>query len=277
MLFEDFVVGQRFHSGLREINEQTLRVFAELSEDRCRPEGAARAQRGKRAAMPAAMGLAVFTGLFDELELVDAAAVAVLETRWRYLVPVHVGDTVRFEMTIIRCRRSSGGAAGSVRAHVALLNQAGRRAQEGTVTMEVRAREIRDPDEDPVGRAFGTTGWAEALARRLGDDQRFASAVASWDGGIGVRCGDDEVHLRIYRGRILNVSRRSPHGATFTVEADELTWTELLTGPRNDFIRRAMAGQFEVRGSGYEYLRLTKALAVLVDAAHALAMTGAAA
>jgi putative sterol carrier protein len=130
----------------------------------------------------------------------------------------------------------------------------------------------RGAGEDRAGWAFGTPRWAEALASRLADDARFGSAVATWDGTIGLRCGGAEVHLRIYRGRVIEVTRRAPHGATFTLGADEVTWTRLITGPRNDFLRRAMRGEFDVRGSGYEYLRLTKVLDVLVDNARALAV-----
>ena len=51
-------------------------------------------------------------------------------------------------------------------------------------------------------------------------------------------------------------------------------WTELITGARNDFMQRVMRGQFKVTGSGYEYLRLTKVLHVVVDNARKLAAEG---
>ncbi|MCE3554939.1 hypothetical protein LWC33_26235 [Pseudonocardia sp. RS11V-5] len=64
---------------------------------------------------------------------------------------------------------------------------------------------------------------------------------------------------------------RAALGPTFTVEADELTWTELVTAPANEFTRFAMSGRFGMRGNGYEYLRLTKALHLIVDAARGIA------
>lgn len=234
--FEDFVVGQRFEGPERKVTEDDLRLAGASGDVLC------------------------------ELGLLDGPGVALLETTWRYLAPVHAGDTLRPETTITRCRRS--GDQGTVTRHVVLRNQHGERVQQGNVAVFVRTR---DDGADPVGRAFGTVAWGEALARRLADDTRFTNATASWDGTVGLRCGDDEVQLRIYKGRVLETTARAPHGATFTVEADELTWTELLTGPRNDFTRRAMASQFAARGSGYEYLRLTKALTVLVDVARQLA------
>lgn len=238
--FEDFVVGQRCYSPERKVTEDDLRPFATVSGDM----------------------------LLHELELLDEPVVALLDTTWRYLGSVHVGDTLRFEMTITRCRRSRGGEQGTVNRHVVLRNQHGERVQQGSAAVLVRTR---GDGADPVGRAFGTVAWGEALARRLTGDTRFTGATASWDGTVGLRCGDEEVQLPIYKGTVLEAVPRVPRGATFTVEADELTWTELLTGPRNDFTRRAMAGQFAARGSGYEYLRLTKALTVLVDVARKLA------
>lgn len=275
MYFEDFAVGQRFDSAERKVTEDDLRAFAAVSGDtrtlRTDPHSASTTRDG-RPVLPGPFGLAAFSGLCHELGLADESSVALLDTHWCYLAPVHVGDTLRFEMTITRCRRSHTGGQGTVNRHVVLLNQHGEHLQQGTTAVLVRARAS---GTDPVGRAFGTVPWGEALAQRLAADTRFTGATASWDGTLGLRCGDDEVHLRIYKGRVLDATPRAPHGATFTVEADELTWTELLTGPRNDFTRRAMAGQFAARGSGYEYLRLTKALTVLVDLARDLATEGA--
>ena len=276
LFFEDFAVGQRYASGERKLSEDDLRSFAELSGDtqplHTDPAHAAMPRLG-RPVLHGPLGLAVFLGLFHNLDLVAESVVALLDTNWRYLAPVHVGDVLRFEMTIIRCRRTRAGEQGVVDRHVALLNQHGERVQEGTTAILVRARTA---GPDPVGRAFGTVAWGEALATRLNTEARFESATASWDGTIGLRCGEDEVHLRVYRGRVLEATRRALHAPTFTVEADELTWTELLVGPDNDFTRRTMKGEFATRGSGYEYLRLTKAVTVLVDAARELAADGAA-
>lgn len=194
-----------------------------------------------------------------------------VQAQWRYLAPARPGDTLHTQATVTRCVRSPGGGHGLVNQHVAVLDDHGQRIREGTVTLRLPARAA---GEDAPALAFGTLPWAQAVAGRLAGDERFASATAEWDGTLGLRCGDAEAHLRIYRGRVIDVTRRSPHGATFTVEAAELAWTELLTGPRNDFIQRAMRGQFDVRGSAYEYLRLTKAVVLLVDGARALVTEG---
>lgn len=278
MWFEDFAVGQRFHSGERLVTERDLRALSEVSGDVHRrhsenSENDAPATRFGQVVVHEHFGLVAVFGLFDELGLVDESLVGLRDTHWRYLLPVHIGDVLRFEMAITRCRRSRGGDQGVVNHHMALLNQHDQRVQEGTVAVLLRAR--RPGGDDPVGHAFGTVAWGQALARRLDSDGRFTAATGSWDGTLGLRCGDDEVHLRIYRGRVLEATRRTPHGATFTLVAGELSWTELLTGPRNDFLWRAMNHEFEARGSGYEYLRLTKAVTALVDCARELATQGA--
>jgi acyl dehydratase len=271
MYFEDFVVGQRFSSKTREVTEHDLTTFARLSGD-VHPlhtdAGYAATTRFGRPVLHGPFGVAVFFGLFHELGLVDESVVALLDTNWRYLRPVHVGDTLRFEMTITRCQRSSSGDQGVVNRHVVLLNQHDERVQEGTTALLVRAR---DTGADRADRAFGTLAWGQALAQRLTADERFVSATANWDGTLGLRSGEQEIQLRIYRGQVVDVTRRAPHGATFTVEAPELIWTELISAPHNDFVKRTMSGQFDVRGSGYEYLRLTKAVVLLMDNVRTLA------
>jgi hypothetical protein len=150
--------------------------------------------------------------------------------------------------------------------HLRLVTADGETAQEGTTSALLAAR---GAGPDPVGRAFGSVAWGEALVARL--DDAFAEDLATWDGTVGLRCGDDEVALRIYRGRVLEVVPRTPRGATFVLGADPLTWLELVEAPDNAFMRLAMAGRFTVAGDGYEYLRLTAALHRLADAARAIA------
>ncbi len=272
--FEDFHVGQRFTSAERTVTERDLRLFTEVSGD-SHPlhtdAGYASARGFDGPVLHGPFGLSIVSGLFGQLTAVDDTVVAMLDTHWRYRLPIHVGDTLHFVMTVTRCHRVSGGDRGVVNRHVRLFAQHGNVVQEGSTAVLVQARHTRDPAAGPAARAFATPAWGQELRARLERDERFASATATWDGTLGLRCGDAEVHLRVYRGRVLEASRRAPLGATFTVEADELAWTELLTGPRNDFTRRAMDGRFAVHGSGYDYLRLTKAVTVLVDCARSLA------
>ncbi|MBK0867867.1 MAG: MaoC family dehydratase N-terminal domain-containing protein [Saccharopolyspora sp.] len=263
--YEDFTVGRRFEAGPREVTEHDLTAFAAISGDQ-HPlhhdaEFAARTRFGKPV-LHGPFGIAVFFGMFHDLGLVPDSEVALLDTNWRYLRPIFPGDALRMTMTIIRCHRTGDGSRGVVDRHVRLLNQDDETVQEGTTAFLVPAR---GTGPDPAGRRFGTVAWAEALTERL--DERFASAVATWDGAIGLRSGDDEVQLRIYRGRVLEAATRTPHGPAFTLAASPLVWTELVTAQRNDFMQRAMNGDFQVSGNAYEYLRLTKALQLIAEAA----------
>ncbi|OZM79061.1 hypothetical protein CFP66_27425 [Pseudonocardia sp. MH-G8] len=267
--FEDFAVGQRFTSGARTVTTADLADFTRLSGD----DHPIHTDPGYRGGGPPVLqgpfGPAVAMGLLQGLGLAGDSVLGLLDTHWHYRRPIHVGDVLRLQMTVVRCRRTRRGDRGVVTRYMRLVDDEGAVVQEGTTAVLLAAR---GAGPDPVARDFGTLAWGEALAARLGPV--FAEALAGWDGTIGLRAGDHEVHLRIYRGAVIEVSGRSALGATFTVEADELTWTELVESGTNDFVRRAMTGAFAVRGNGYEYLRLTRPLSLLVDAARALARAG---
>jgi acyl dehydratase len=266
--FEDFAVGQRFTSGARTVTAADLAEFTRLSGDDHPIHTDPDHRGGRGPVLQGPFGPAVAMGLLQGLGLAGNAVLGLLDTHWHYRRPIHVGDTLRLEMTVVRTRRTRRGDRGVVTRHMRLVDDAGAVVQDGTTAVLLAAR---GPGPDPVAHDFGTVAWGEALAARLGAGTAFAEALSGWDGTVGLRAGEHEVHLRIYRGAVIEVSGRSALGATFTLEADELTWTELVGSATNDFTRRAMAGAFAVRGNGYEYLRLTRPLSLLVDAARELA------
>lgn len=258
--FEDFTVGETFTSSPRVITAHDRAAFTQLSGDdhplHAEPDGL----------LHGPFGIAVAMGLLHGLGLHGSAVLGLLDTHWDYRRPLRVGDAVRLRMTVVRCRRTSDGARGVVTRHMRLLDERGDTVQEGTTSALFKAR---GSGPDRPGRAFGTVAWGEALSGRLPPD--FAEALAGWDGAIGLRAGSHEVCLRVYRGRVIEVAGRAALGPTFTLEADELAWTELVTAPRNEFTRFAMAGRFAVRGNAYEYLRLTRPLHLIAEAARAAA------
>jgi acyl dehydratase len=270
MWFEDYVVGQRFTSDPREVTAADLVDFTRLSGDDhpLHTTPGHPLLDGGSPILQGPFGVAVAMGLLQGMGLSLEPVVGLLDTQWRYRRPVRVGDVLTLELTVVRCRRTRAGDRGVVTRAMTLVDGEGRVVQEGTTSVLLLAR---GAGPDPVGRAFGTRGWGEALAAELAGDDRFAAALASWDGTIGLRAGSEEVHLRIYRGSILEVSTRAALGATFTLEADERTWLDLVTAPVNDFTQRSMRGEFSTRGNAYEYLRLTKPLNLLVDAARTVA------
>ncbi|MGH3519964.1 MAG: MaoC/PaaZ C-terminal domain-containing protein, partial [Haloechinothrix sp.] len=178
LYFEDFRVGQRFTSGLRKVIEPDLDACTQLSGDVHPPRtdpGYAEGPRFGKPILQGPFGIAVCFGLLHELGLTDASIVVLLDTNWRYLKPIHVGDTLRVELTITGCRRTARGDEGVVDRHVVMLNQHDECVQEGNTAVRVRARAV---GADPVHIAFGTTAWGEALAIRLTEDERFGSATA---------------------------------------------------------------------------------------------------
>ncbi|WP_214104166.1 MaoC/PaaZ C-terminal domain-containing protein [Acrocarpospora catenulata] len=260
--FEDFRVGQRYTGPARTFSRGVVAAFAEVTGDThpLHTDGI----------VLGALVLSAFFGWHHELGL-STHVEAAFDVQWEYRAPVHVGDTVTYEMTITRCRRTSGRTNGVVGRHIVVRDQNGVVVQAGTSSMLVTARMAADDQDLRTGRAFVTEAWAAALAERLNQDPDFRTATSTWDGTIGLRSGAQEIHFRVYQGRVHDTGPRTPNGPRFVLAADDLTWTELLTGPVNDFTKRAMKDEFRVHGDAYEYLRLTKALIALVGQARVLA------
>lgn len=267
--FEDFLPGARFTGGPRPVTASDLDHMLAASGDhhRLHTEPAyARAAGFAAPLLHGPFGIAAFLGWFHESGIAADTVIAMLNSNWRYLGPVVVGDALHFEMIVTRCRRTGEGTRGVVGRHVRIRNGAGTIVQEGSTAMLVRARGT----EARPAREFFTPAWARAVAAHLADDPEFRSATATWDGSFALAGGDDEAQFRIYKGQVLEAGTRSPNGPAFTLGADDLVWTGLFTARTDEFMRRAMAGQFAVRGSAYDYLRLTKALGRVVAAARHL-------
>lgn len=276
MYLEDFRVGQVFCSPTRRISETDLADFARLTGDRnpihVDEEYAAGTRFGQRV-VHGTFGLAAVFGLLHEMGIVDATVVALLDVHWAFKAPLFVDDEISLRMSITRCRRTSGGDSGVVNRHIRLLNQDGSVVQEGTSAMLVAARGSRAEGEDDF-RAhcdFGSLAWGRLVAKRLAEGAAFADAVKAFDGTIGLQAGNETVYLRTYLGRVIDVVRRTQLPADFVVRAEEAAWAELAFASRNDYIARAMHDEFTVAGSNYQYLRLTRALVVLMDSVRALA------
>ena len=180
-----------------------------------------------------------------------------------------VGEAALVRATVTRRRVDAD--TGEVHQTVQVLSEAGAVVHAGqldwTVPLTAEDADVRPGPVDDIG----SVAWGRALTERLGADPDFTSAVSTFDGTIAIAAGSAEVHWRIYRGAILETSRRSLDGATFTITADELTWLQLLTGEHDEYVRFAARGRFRVLGNGFQYLRLTRAVRVLVDRARAMA------
>ncbi|PCC46580.1 hypothetical protein CIK64_10980 [Brevibacterium aurantiacum] len=119
----------------------------------------------------------------------------------------------------------------------------------------------------------GSREWNAELHRRLGDDESFARLIESYDGTIGISIGGRPVHIRCYRGQVLEVVARAVKGADFVLDIPGEVFIDLMSSNDNSFMETAMMGKMRSAGSGYEYLRMTSALIRIIDNARALAGT----
>jgi acyl dehydratase len=277
LFYEDFRVGQRFASSTRSISEADLRAFTALSGDGAAVHVDADYARSVGFDAPVVhgpLGIAVVFGLLYDQGIVEPTAIAMLDLDWRFRAPIVAGDSVRFELTVTRCRRARNRDAGVVNRHFSVVNQKDAVVQEGTSAMLVRAREPHANTDPAVATDFCSRPWAEALGRRLASNEAFVRATGTFDGSIGLQAGREGTQLRVYRGELLECARSTPCGPTFTLAGDELAWTELVGAPRNDFVARATKGRFSVSGNAFEYLRMTKAVVAIWDSIRELAADG---
>ncbi|WP_228389365.1 alpha/beta fold hydrolase [Cumulibacter manganitolerans] len=120
---------------------------------------------------------------------------------------------------------------------------------------------------------IGTSRWAREIADALTADPRFAAATQTWEGVLAVR-GERTapgVAFQIHKGSVRAVDDRIDGDETFAFVVPPAVWERLLAAGENRYMHEAMGGAFSVVGSGYEYLRMTKPLAYLVDAARQVA------
>lgn len=273
MHLEDFSPGQVFTSEPRTITVEDVECFTRLTGDDHpihQPTTGDRAgsasSDGERAIVHGTLGVALFTGFFRSMGLSEQAQ-ALLDVDWSFVAPMRIGDAITCCLTITRVRRSSGGDRGIVHRAVELRNQDDEILQRGTSHLVVAAR-----CEHPLSPHFDflSKSSVEQLGEALDEDPAFQEIVAAYDGTIGLSVGGQEAHLRIYRGRIIEASRRSLLGADFVVSISDRDWTRLMTSPENDFMKMAITGCFRTSGSGAEYLRMTRPLITIVDHARTL-------
>ncbi|WP_231445547.1 hypothetical protein [Brevibacterium zhoupengii] len=119
----------------------------------------------------------------------------------------------------------------------------------------------------------GSREWNAELHRRLSDDESFARLIESYDGTVGIAIGGRPVHIRCYRGQVLEVVARAVKGADFVLDIPGEVFIDLMSSDDNSFMETAMLGKMRSAGSGYEYLRMTSALIRIIDNARALAGT----
>lgn len=134
LYFEEFALGQEFVTSERQIAEADVRAFAELSGDRNPIHLDAAAALAAGFAEPVAhgaLGLAVATGLANQLGLTRGTLVALVGISWRFRSPILYGDRVRLHLRVSARRTSGNPARGVVTLAAELRNQRGEVTQEG--------------------------------------------------------------------------------------------------------------------------------------------------
>lgn len=177
------------------------------------------------------------------------------------------GEVLQSQTTIIG-RHFAAGPAGDVLVdqHVRLIDAAGNAVDEAVTSWQAARSELPAPDR--TTDEIASPDWGALLAERLAADPAFASSTATFDGSIGLVSrgadGTTAVEFRIYRGSIIETGRKTLDGPTYAIEADALTWAELVTGRYDDYVRFAARSRFTVRGSGFQYLRLSKTTRIMI-------------
>lgn len=123
---EDFSIGEKFVTHGVTIDQCDITAFAGFSGDfnplHTDEEFAKRTAFGGRIAHGFAT-VAKMTGKFNQLGFWDGSVIAMLENGWRFLGPVHPGDTVHSKLTIEEIVKSEGKDRGVVKIAFDICNQ----------------------------------------------------------------------------------------------------------------------------------------------------------
>ena len=144
MYLEDFAPGQGFLTQGRTITETDIVQFGGWSWDTNPVHTDAEHMRGSRFGAPIAhglLGVSVAMGLVSRLGVFEKSSIALLGIdEWRFIEPVHVGDTVRCRLEILGVRTVSSGSAGVLDRRLELLNQRDVVTQRGRISLMVALR-----------------------------------------------------------------------------------------------------------------------------------------
>ena len=142
--FEDFALGQVFHTQGRTITEADTVSFAGWSWDTNPVHTDAVHSSAGRFGEPIAhglLGLSVALGLVSRLGVFEGCSIALLGIDgWRFTHPIVVGDTVRCALRIAGARATSNGRAGILDRELTLTNQDGTVVQSGSIGLMVARR-----------------------------------------------------------------------------------------------------------------------------------------
>lgn len=138
--FGEFDVGSRYETASRLIGDAEIAAFAELSGDR-NPlhldEAYARGTVFGGRVAQGALGLAVATGLVNQLGLTRGTLVAFTGVEWRFRRPLFPGTRVTLKLEVASKRETRNATRGEVVLRAELCDEAGQVLQEGLLTFLV--------------------------------------------------------------------------------------------------------------------------------------------
>ena len=140
---EDFEVGQKYKSAGRTVTESDIGWFAGLSGDMSslaiNTEIANKSDFGGRIAQ-GMLGSSILFGLWVRLGLMELNGIALLETNWKYVLPIRPGDTIHAECEVTQVKLSSKPYKGIVSMKINGVNQVEEVVQEGHIVFLMKAR-----------------------------------------------------------------------------------------------------------------------------------------
>jgi acyl dehydratase len=141
---EDFTVGDVSVTGARTVTEADVVAFAGISGDYNRLHTDADFCRntlfGTRIAH-GLLGLAIATGLDSRLGELEGTALAFLSIEnWKFIEPIHFGDTIHVRETVIEARPTSKPGRGVLKQKYEIINQRGKVVQSGVFVVLVSSR-----------------------------------------------------------------------------------------------------------------------------------------
>jgi acyl dehydratase len=143
LYFEDFEVGAEYVTTGRTIAEADILQFAALTGDwnqlHTDEEYSRAAPYGGRIAH-GLFGLALMEGMKYRLGHTDGTAIASLGWTVKFVLPIHIGDTVRVRYRIAAKRETRHAERGIVTEAVYLLNQRGEVVTEAEHLLMLRRR-----------------------------------------------------------------------------------------------------------------------------------------
>lgn len=133
----EFAVGEKFTTLSRTVTETDVVLFAGISGDNnpihTDQSYAEKLPFGTRIAH-GLLCAAIATGLWGRLGFVDGSAIAALDTYWKFVGSVAIGDTIHAEVEVKEVKRSSSKPdRGILNIEYTIINQEGKVCQIGNM------------------------------------------------------------------------------------------------------------------------------------------------